>query len=76
MRVEREGFVNVFSYVQIRGSSELSLFFFFGAVIGIEADGFFVLFLQSRCFGHRVDIASSLLRCSRLSERTIRTSMR
>lgn len=31
MRVEREGFVNVFSYVQIRGSSECcSIFLFFG----------------------------------------------
>jgi len=46
MRVEREGFVNVFSYVQIRGSSELSLFFL--ARIGIDADGVFFCFLFFR----------------------------
>lgn len=32
MRVEREGFVNIFSYVQVRGSSESTSAFIFGRI--------------------------------------------
>lgn len=51
MRVEREGFINVFSYVQIRGSS---VYFW-----PLPSDFMLMVALQSHCSGRKQGLVSS-----------------